>query len=152
MLTVGDRLPEFDLEAVVSTDKGREFARLTNRSHPGKWVVLFSWPMDFTFVCPTEIAEFGKRHSEFEDRDAQLLGMSTDTHFVHLAWRRDHADLKTLPYRSDLGGVPAGRLAVPRGRSAAYLPRRHRVLGYPRHPQLSNPTEDTSPWLIPRSG
>ena len=93
MLTVGDRLPEFDLEAVVSTDKGREFTRLTNRSHPGKWVVLFSWPMDFTFVCPTEIAEFGKRNSEFEDRDAQLLGMSTDTHFVHLAWRRDHADL-----------------------------------------------------------
>jgi peroxiredoxin (alkyl hydroperoxide reductase subunit C) len=54
--------------------------------------------MDFTFVCPTEIAEFGKRNSEFENRDAQLLGMSTDTHFVHLAWRRDHADLKTLPY------------------------------------------------------
>ena len=53
--------------------------------------------MDFTFVCPTEIAEFGKRNSEFEDRDAQLLGMSTDTHFVHLAWRRDHADLKSLP-------------------------------------------------------
>ena len=98
MLTVGDRLPQFDLEAVVSTDKGREFTRLSNRSHPGKWVVLFSWPMDFTFVCPTEIAEFGKRNSEFEDRDAQLLGMSTDTHFVHLAWRRDHADLKSLPY------------------------------------------------------
>ena len=83
---------------MVSTDRGREFTCLINRSHPGKWVVLFSWPMDFTFVCPTEIAEFGKRNSEFEDRDAQLRGMSTDTHFVHLAWRRDHADLKALPY------------------------------------------------------
>ena len=59
--------------------------------------MLFSWN-GFHFVCPTEIAEFGKRNSEFEDRDAQLLGMSTDTHFVHLAWRRDHADLKALPY------------------------------------------------------
>jgi peroxiredoxin (alkyl hydroperoxide reductase subunit C) len=98
MLTVGDRLPEFNLEAVVGTEKGREFARVTNRSHPGKWLVLFAWPMDFTFVCPTEIAEFGKRYSEFQDRDTQVLGMSTDTHFVHLAWRRDHEDLRSLPY------------------------------------------------------
>ena len=90
MLTVGDRLPEFDLEAVVSTDKGREFTRLTNRSHPGKWVVLFSWPMDFTFVCPTEIAEFGRRYADFTARNAQVLGVSTDTHYVHLAWRQSH--------------------------------------------------------------
>ena len=54
--------------------------------------------MDFTFVCPTEIAEFGKRNGDFLDRDTQVLGMSTDTHFVHLAWRRDHADLKSLPF------------------------------------------------------
>ena len=54
--------------------------------------------MDFTFVCPTEIAAFGKRHGDFADRDAQVLGMSTDTHFVHLAWRRDHDDLRSLPY------------------------------------------------------
>jgi peroxiredoxin (alkyl hydroperoxide reductase subunit C) len=98
MLTVGDRLPEFDLQAVVSTEKGREFARLTDRSYPGKWLVLFAWPMDFTFVCPTEIAEFGKQNAAFADRDAQVLGMSTDTHFVHLAWRRDHEDLRSLPF------------------------------------------------------
>ena len=98
MLTVGDRLPEFDLQAVVSLDKGQEFASITNRSFPGKWLVLFAWPMDFTFVCPTEIAEFGKKSAEFAERDAQVLGMSTDTHFVHLAWRRDHPDLKSLPF------------------------------------------------------
>ena len=119
MLTVGDRLPNFDLEAVVSTDMGREFARMTNRSHPGKWVVLFSWPMDFTFVCPTEIAEFGKRNREFEERDAQVLGMSTDTHFVHLAWRRDHADLKALPFRC--WPIPSGSC---RPRSASCTSRR----------------------------
>jgi lipoyl-dependent peroxiredoxin subunit C len=50
MLTVGDRLPEFDLQAVVSLDKGHEFASITHRSYPGKWLVLFAWPMDFTFV------------------------------------------------------------------------------------------------------
>jgi lipoyl-dependent peroxiredoxin subunit C len=98
MLTVGDRLPEFALQAVVSLDKGHEFTPITNRSHPGKWLVLFAWPMDFTFVCPTEIAAFGKKSAEFADRDAQVLGMSTDTHFVHLAWRRDHQDLKSLPF------------------------------------------------------
>ena len=98
MLTVGDRFPEFDLQAVVSLEKGKEFEQITDKSYPGKWQVLFFWPMDFTFVCPTEIAEFGKRNGDFADRDAQVLGASTDTHFVHLAWRNDHADLKDLPF------------------------------------------------------
>jgi peroxiredoxin (alkyl hydroperoxide reductase subunit C) len=98
MLTVADRLPEFRLQAVVSTQAGREFAEITNRSHPGKWLVLFFWPMDFTFVCPTEVAEFGRRFRDFAERDAQVLGASCDTQFVHLAWRRDHPDLKGLPY------------------------------------------------------
>jgi peroxiredoxin (alkyl hydroperoxide reductase subunit C) len=98
MLTVGDKLPAFDLQAVVAIDAGKEFARLNHASHPGKWLVLFAWPMDFTFVCPTEIAEFGRRNGDFVDRDAQLLGLSTDTHYVHLAWRQQHPDLKSLPY------------------------------------------------------
>ena len=54
--------------------------------------------MDFTFICPTEIAEFGKRNQDFADRDAQVLGVSTDSHFVHLAWRKDHPDLRSLPF------------------------------------------------------
>jgi peroxiredoxin (alkyl hydroperoxide reductase subunit C) len=98
MLTVGDRLPEFKLTAAVSLDKGKEFVELTQDSFPGAWKVLFLWPMDFTFVCPTEIAEFGRRHDDFRDREAQLLGASTDTHFVHLAWRKDHPDLRALPF------------------------------------------------------
>jgi peroxiredoxin (alkyl hydroperoxide reductase subunit C) len=98
MLTVGDRLPEFSLQAVVSLEKGHEFETLTQTSFEGKWKVLFFWPMDFTFVCPTEIAAFGKRDADFKDRDAQVLGVSTDTQFVHLAWRRDHADLRELPF------------------------------------------------------
>jgi alkyl hydroperoxide reductase subunit AhpC len=98
MLTVGDKFPEFRLQAVVSLEKGKEFQEITHASHPGRWKVVFLWPMDFTFVCPTEIAEFGRRNGDFRDRDAQLLGASTDTHFVHLAWRNDHPDLKALPY------------------------------------------------------
>ncbi len=98
MLTVGDRFPEFRLQAAVRLDKGHEFQELSGESFPGKWKVVFLWPMDFTFICPTEIAGFGKRNQDFEDRDAQVLGASTDTHFVHLAWRKDHPDLRALPY------------------------------------------------------
>ncbi|MEO6708680.1 MAG: peroxiredoxin [Planctomycetota bacterium] len=98
MLTVGDHFPHFDLQAVTSLNKGKEFESITEKSYPGKWLVLFLWPMDFTFVCPTEIAEFGKQNAAFRERDAQLLGASTDTQFVHLAWRNNHADLKGLPF------------------------------------------------------
>ena len=98
MLTVGDRLPSFSLQAAVSREPGREFETVTDRSYPGKWLVLFLWPMDFTFVCPTEIAEFNRREKDFADRDTQLLGASTDTHYVHLAWRRSQPDLRDLPY------------------------------------------------------
>jgi peroxiredoxin (alkyl hydroperoxide reductase subunit C) len=98
MLTVRDPFPSFQLQAAVSLEKGKEFAELTDKSFPGKWLVVFFWPMDFTFVCPTEIAEFGKRNADFADRDAQVLGASTDSHFVHLAWRQNHADLTNLPF------------------------------------------------------
>ena len=98
MLTVGDKFPEFELTGVVGLESGKEFAEIRHDSHPEKWKVLFLWPMDFTFICPTEIAEFGKRERDFADRDAQVLGVSTDTHYVHLAWRKAHPDLKDLPY------------------------------------------------------
>jgi lipoyl-dependent peroxiredoxin subunit C len=98
MLTIGEKFPKFNLNAVVSLEKGHEFQEITESTHSGKWQVVFFWPMDFTFICPTEIAEFGKRNNDFVDRDTQVLGASTDTHFVHLAWRKDHPDLKNLPY------------------------------------------------------
>ena len=98
MLTIGDKFPDFNLKAAVSLEKGKEFADINQDSYPGKWKVVFFWPMDFTFICPTEIAEFGKRNRDFADRDAQVLGASTDSHYVHLAWRNNHADLKDLPF------------------------------------------------------
>jgi peroxiredoxin (alkyl hydroperoxide reductase subunit C) len=98
MLTVGDRFPAFSLNSVVSLEANQEFKTLSQQSYPGKWLVVFFWPMDFTFVCPTEIAEFGKQNAAFKERDAQVLGASVDTHFVHLAWRNSHADLKNLPF------------------------------------------------------
>jgi peroxiredoxin (alkyl hydroperoxide reductase subunit C) len=100
MIGVGEKFPQYSLSACVDTakDMDKAFATVTNDSYPGKWKVYFFWPMDFTFVCPTEIAAFGKLHAEFADRDTQVLGGSTDSQFVHRAWRNDHADLKDLPF------------------------------------------------------
>ena len=98
MLTVGDRFPAFHLKAVSGNDPASAFRDVDQTTWPGQWQVLIFYPKDFTFVCPTELAGFGKLVREFADRDAQLLGVSTDSEFVHLAWRQSHADLKTLPY------------------------------------------------------
>ncbi len=98
MLTVGDKFPQFNLQAVVGLEKSKEFREINDSSFAGKWKIVFFWPMDFTFICPTEIAEFGKRHTDFAARDAQILGASTDTHYVHWAWRNQHPDLKHLPF------------------------------------------------------
>src|SRR5918992_3130888 len=98
MLTIGDKLPAFDLAAVVSTETDKAFTRITDRSDEGKWKVIFFWPKDFTFVCPTEIAAFGKLKREFKDRDAVVYGVSTDSEFVHLAWRKDKEELRNLPF------------------------------------------------------
>lgn len=98
MLSVGQSFPEFSLQAVVSTDNDTAFQTVTNSDYAGKWKIVFFWPKDFTFVCPTEIAEFGRMEGEFADRDAQVLGVSIDSEYVHLAWRRDHPDLRDLPF------------------------------------------------------
>jgi peroxiredoxin (alkyl hydroperoxide reductase subunit C) len=98
MLTVGDKFPQFSLKATVSEQLDTAFETITNDTYAGKWLVVFFWPKDFTFVCPTEIAEFGRKNGEFVDRDAQVLGASVDSEFVHLAWRKDHKDLTGLPF------------------------------------------------------
>jgi len=98
MLTVGDKFPVFEVTATVDLDPRKAFETVTEKSYPGKWKVYFFWPKDFTFVCPTEIAAFGKLNKEFAERGTQVLGGSTDSEFVHLAWRENHPDLKNLPF------------------------------------------------------
>ena len=98
MLGIGQAFPAFNVKATVSNDINTAFTDINEKTYTGKWLVVFSWPKDFTFVCPTEIAEFGKLNGEFRDRDAQVLGLSTDSEFVHLAWRQSHKDLNNLPF------------------------------------------------------
>lgn len=100
MISLGSTFPEFKKIAVVSTEKGKEFAHISSQDHKeqGQWMVMFWYPKDFTFVCPTEIAEFNRRYEDFRDRDTLLIGASTDSEFVHLAWRKDHEDLRDLKF------------------------------------------------------
>jgi peroxiredoxin (alkyl hydroperoxide reductase subunit C) len=101
ILNVGNNFPEFTKKAVVSLEKGSEFAEISLANivnGDNRWTVMFWWPKDFTFVCPTEIAEFNKAFDEFDDRDTQLIGASTDSEFVHLAWRKNHDDLRGLKF------------------------------------------------------
>ncbi|HET6632927.1 MAG TPA: peroxiredoxin [Rhodanobacteraceae bacterium] len=99
MLTVGDRFPNFKLKATVAIDNlDTAFADIDNSTYKGKWTCVFFYPKDFTFVCPTEIKGFADLDSQFADRDCQILACSTDSEFVHVAWRKDHKDLHDLPF------------------------------------------------------
>ena len=104
MLKVGDKFPNFSLTAVNGTNPKTAFAPVENGTYDGKWLVVFAWPKDFTFVCPTEIVGFNEIEGEFRDRDAQLLGLSIDSEFVHVAWRQSREDLGkvTFPWLSDV--------------------------------------------------
>jgi lipoyl-dependent peroxiredoxin subunit C len=98
MLSVGDKFPQFKLKATVSTDLAKAFTDIDNNTYTGKWLCVFFYPKDFTFVCPTEISGFAQVNGQFLDRDCQILTGSVDSEFVHHAWRTHHKDLNTLPF------------------------------------------------------
>jgi peroxiredoxin (alkyl hydroperoxide reductase subunit C) len=111
MLGIGKKFPEFKLKGVKGTDVKTAFSEVSNVSYPGQWLVVFFYPKDFTFVCPTEIKGFGDLNKDFQNRETQILGVSTDNEFVHLAWLTQKEELKDLPFpllsdiRRDLSGA-----------------------------------------------
>lgn len=93
MIDVGQPAPQFTAEALV----GREFKSIKLSEYKGKWVCLYFYPLDFTFVCPTEIAEFSRLTPEFEKRNCVVLGGSCDSKYSHLGWvqaKKEIGDLK----------------------------------------------------------
>ena len=97
MIQVGSPAPDFTMEGVT----GREFVTVNLSDYKGKWVVLFFYPLDFTFVCPTEIKEFTRRHAEIEALNGRILGASVDSKYSHLAWVDDIGE-QSYPLLSDL--------------------------------------------------
>ncbi len=128
MLGVGDTLPEFEVTGVKPGFNNHEengesaFEQITEESFSGKWKVIYFYPKDFTFVCPTEIVEFGRLSKEFEARDAVLLSGSSDNEFCKLAWRREHADLSKLNHWqfADTNGSLIDGLGVREDSGVAY--------------------------------
>ena len=116
MLTVGDKIPALKLPVQQGTSALPAGETIDLGETKGRWKVLFYWPKDFTFVCPTEIAGYGDLARDFDDRDADLIGASTDTAHVHFAWRRSDARCRRRAGRARCSTSPrtGARASSPR--------------------------------------
>eukprot|EP00877_Chromochloris_zofingiensis_P012603 jgi/Chrzof1/7597/Cz02g29190.t1 len=93
--TIGKPAPAFKGQAVVNGD----IKEISSEDYKGKYLVFFFWPLDFTFVCPTEITAFSDRYDEFKEINCEVVGASVDSHFTHLAWNN------TPRIKGGLGGI-----------------------------------------------
>lgn len=100
MRLVGKQAPEFNMATV--TGDGKEFSRVSLEDYKGKWLVLFFYPLDFTFVCPTEITGYSKAVSEFKAAGAEIVGVSVDSEHSHRAWINGDLGQLNFPLASDL--------------------------------------------------
>ncbi len=114
LLGLGHRFPEFSLQACVSAEPGSEFRTVDSHELEGAWTAIFFWPLDFTFVCPTELVEFDRALREFRALGARVLGVSADSHHAHLAWRKENPALRSLgfPMLADAGKEVAEELGI----------------------------------------
>lgn len=108
MSLVDKPAPDFQLEGVHDGD----FVEVSLEDYEDQWIVLFFYPLDFTFVCPTEIREFSKRHDEFEELDTQVISVSVDSKYCHLAWQNNDLGEICYPMLSDITKTTSRRYGV----------------------------------------
>lgn len=96
---VGKKAPDFKMTAV--SGDGKEFLEKELKDYKGRWLVMFFYPLDFTFVCPTEITGFSDRYEDFHKAGAELLAVSTDSQYSHQAWIRDGLGKINFPIAAD---------------------------------------------------
>ncbi len=99
-LQVGGKVPEFQGQALL---KDGSFKQIKLSDYKGKWVVLFFYPLDFTFVCPTEIKGFEKNYAKFQQAKAEVISVSTDSVFSHKAWCENGLGKVSFPMLADTG-------------------------------------------------
>jgi alkyl hydroperoxide reductase subunit AhpC len=97
---VGRKAPNFNM--ATATGDGNDFGRVSLDDYKGKWLVMFFYPLDFTFVCPTEITGYSKRYEEFKALGADVLGVSVDSEHSHKAWINGDLGKLTFPLASDM--------------------------------------------------
>ena len=106
LLTIGDQFPAYNLTAVIGGDLSKVnaqqpddyFTTVTSDDHAGKWRIVFFWPKDFTFVCPTELEDLGEHYATLQKLGVEVFGVSTDTHFSHKAWHDTSEKIGKLKY------------------------------------------------------
>lgn len=98
VLTVGEQVPDFELEVYFPDRKDFGKLKFSDITGKGKWLILFFYPADYTFVCPTELADIGWRYEEIKKEGAEIISISTDTHFVHYAWQTSEQLLSDIKY------------------------------------------------------
>lgn len=97
---VGKKAPDFKMGAV--TGDGKDFINISLEDYKGKWLVMFFYPLDFTFVCPTEITGFSKRYKDFKDEGAEVIAASCDSVYSHQAWIQGSLGPIDFPIASDI--------------------------------------------------
>jgi peroxiredoxin (alkyl hydroperoxide reductase subunit C) len=109
VVSVGQVVPNFELE--VFDPKTKDFGKISldELKKQGKWTVLFFYPADYTFVCPTELADVAQQHEALCKAGAEVISVSTDTKFVHLAWQREEKILSDVKYL--MGADPTTRVS-----------------------------------------
>lgn len=101
---IGKKLPDFELDAF---HQGQE-KKIRLSDYRGKWLILFFYPADFTFICPTELKEMAETYQDFQKEGAEVLSVSTDTIFVHKAWHDNSESIKKIKF--PMVADPTGKL------------------------------------------
>ncbi len=109
VVRVGMQVPDFEME--IYDPKTDSFGKisLAELKQQGKWTVLFFYPADYTFVCPTELADLAEKYDELVSLGCEVISVSTDTKFVHLAWKKDEKLLENVKY--PMGADPTGKIS-----------------------------------------
>mgnify|MGYP000238804435 CR=1 FL=1 len=99
---IGNKIPDYSFDVFYKN----AISKLSLRQYKGKWVVLFFYPADFTFVCPTELKDLSDHYEKFKKAGAEVISISTDSAYVHQAWAQQHEDIKKIqfPMASDRSG------------------------------------------------
>ncbi len=106
---VGQNVPSFEMETYNPNDYGFGKVSLDDLKKSGKWTVLFFYPADFTFVCSTELADLADEYANLQAEGAEVVTVSTDTVFTHLAWKREEKFLESAKYQ--MAADPTGAVS-----------------------------------------
>lgn len=98
IVSIGEKIPDFELDVYLPEKQDFGKIKFSDVFKKGEWLILFFYPADYTFVCPTELADIGEKYDEIKNQGAELISISTDTHFVHYAWKNSEKLLSGIKY------------------------------------------------------